>query len=102
LLGSGAGLVGGVGLRRGARHATAVRPDPSTLGAVGAWEAHAASAARTSSQADEWKLLEDPDALREWAQSWGGAAAFALEQLSEQLAHDHVVVDLLGGDAFGL
>jgi hypothetical protein len=30
---------------------SAVRPDPSILGVVGAWEAHAASAARTSSQA---------------------------------------------------
>jgi hypothetical protein len=30
----------------------AVRPDPSTLGAAGAWEAHAARAACTSSQAE--------------------------------------------------
>ena len=79
----------------------AVRPDPSTLGVVGAWEAHAARAARTSSQAGNW-WLEDPDALRQWAQSRGGAPAFALEELAEQLAHDHVVVDLLGGDSLCL
>jgi hypothetical protein len=80
----------------------AVRPAPSTLGAVGAWEAHATSAACTSSQAAERELLEDPDALRQWAQSRGGAPAFALEQLSEQLTQDHVVVDLLGRDPLGL
>jgi hypothetical protein len=39
--------------------------------------------------------------LGEWAQPRGGGPALALEELSEQLAHDHVVVDLLGGDPLG-
>jgi hypothetical protein len=63
------GLVGGVGLRRGDGHATAVRPDPSTLGAVGAWEGSrredcSRSGSGCRAQPDGWGSLGRPRRAR--------------------------------------
>jgi hypothetical protein len=46
-------------------------------------------------------VLQHSDSLGEWAQPRGGGSALTLKELPEQLAHDHVVVDLLGGDPLG-